>query len=434
MKKIAAILFSIAALVCCKPVGNEPSGEFSIAEEAMTISSEATEIAIKFTSPEAWSAKSNASWATVKVKEGEGSSSEQTLKVVVKENSGDDARKATIMITTDNYSGMVRLTQTPSTPTKISLLYWNIQNGMWADQEAEYKNFLSWVKSYKPDLCVWNEAATLYKTNTYTAMTWRTGKFPDHWDEFAKEYGHGYTGCSYITPGKNVGYDHYPQVITTNFSPVTKVADYCGLTGSKKDTVITRRGAWQTIEVAGRTINIVTLHTWPFQYNPNDQSVYTSASPDNTYKTGGDYRRAELEYMLKRSYLTHPDRENEYWIVLGDFNSQSRVDQYHYNYSGNNLNRYIPHDYLQSIGLCDVIDKFHNDGKPDSEKKFFTSTGGSSRIDFVYVSPKLMKYVTDAFVPIDNFATQNITTVSFSNGSLCKPSDHRPIYVEFQIR
>ena len=50
----------------------------------------------------------------------------------------------------------------------VSLLYWNIQNGMWDGQGDNYDRFVAWVKAQDPDICVWCEAASLYYTGTYT--------------------------------------------------------------------------------------------------------------------------------------------------------------------------------------------------------------------------------------------------------------------------
>ena len=41
---------------------------------------------------------------------------------------------------------------------EIKVLYWNVQNGMWSDQGNNYDNFVEFVKSESPDICVWAEA------------------------------------------------------------------------------------------------------------------------------------------------------------------------------------------------------------------------------------------------------------------------------------
>ena len=56
-----------------------------------------------------------------------------------------------------------------SKETPLRVLYWNIQNGMWADQGNNYDNFVEWVKRYDPDVCVWCEAQTIYEDGTNKA-------------------------------------------------------------------------------------------------------------------------------------------------------------------------------------------------------------------------------------------------------------------------
>lgn len=34
----------------------------------------------------------------------------------------------------------------------LRILYWNIQDGMWADQANNYDNFVAWVQEYDPDI------------------------------------------------------------------------------------------------------------------------------------------------------------------------------------------------------------------------------------------------------------------------------------------
>ena len=43
----------------------------------------------------------------------------------------------------------------------LKVLYWNIQNGMWSDQGNDYDNFVEFVKSENPDICIWAEAESI---------------------------------------------------------------------------------------------------------------------------------------------------------------------------------------------------------------------------------------------------------------------------------
>ena len=53
---------------------------------------------------------------------------------------------------------------------EITVLYWNIQNGMWSDQGNNYDNFVEFVKEQEPDICVWAEAESRYRTDTNIKM------------------------------------------------------------------------------------------------------------------------------------------------------------------------------------------------------------------------------------------------------------------------
>ena len=53
---------------------------------------------------------------------------------------------------------------------ELKVLYWNIQNGMWSDQADNYDNFVAYVSSLDPDICVWCEAESRYRTDTSIKM------------------------------------------------------------------------------------------------------------------------------------------------------------------------------------------------------------------------------------------------------------------------
>ena len=62
----------------------------------------------------------------------------------------------------------------------LRILYWNIQDGMWADQENNYDNFVNWVKGYDPDICVFCEASTIYATGTRDEIPLEDRYLPEH--------------------------------------------------------------------------------------------------------------------------------------------------------------------------------------------------------------------------------------------------------------
>ena len=121
--------------------------------------------------------------------------------------------------------------KTPVTPSvkypKIIILIWNIQNGMWADQGNNYDNFVAWVKSYNPDVCIWCEAKSNYKTDLKQSIPSGQNYLPDGWGELAKRYGHD-------NWSKGGHRDNFPQVITSKY-PIETVQK---IIGNQADTVV----------------------------------------------------------------------------------------------------------------------------------------------------------------------------------------------------
>ena len=96
----------------------------------------------------------------------------------------------------------------------LRIMCWNIQNGMWSDQADNYDDFVEWVKSYDPDICIWCEAQPIYKDNSasyLSGISYNRDKYlKDMWDNVAPRYGHKYW--------KKSGHrDNYPQVITSKY-------------------------------------------------------------------------------------------------------------------------------------------------------------------------------------------------------------------------
>lgn len=126
-----------------------------------------------------------------------------------------------------------------SKETPLRVLYWNIQNGMWADQGNNYDNFVEWVKRYDPDVCVWCEAQTIYEDGTNKARAAEDRYLPDNWGELAARYGHPYWT-------KSGHRDNYPQVITSKY-PIEKVLD---IIGEEPDSVVSHGACHARIECA----------------------------------------------------------------------------------------------------------------------------------------------------------------------------------------
>lgn len=296
-----------------------------------------------------------------------------------------------------------------SNEERLRVLYWNIQNGMWDGQNDDYTRFVDWIKQQNPDICVWCEAQSIYKTNTADPMEPENRYLVKNWGELAKRYGHSYW---YIG-----GYrDNYPQVITSKY-PIKEIHK---ITGAEPDSIVTHGAGWAQVEIKGQIINLVSLHTWPQAYAFQAEDQEKSKS-----EHGGDkYRRMEIEYICKHTIETIPEADTQNWIMLGDFNSRSRIDNYYYKYPENDT-RFLVHDYIQEkTPYIDVIAK-------KSPNQFKTTTGKMARIDFVYCTPPLYKRIIEAKVITDDYTKPVRNPKNLSN--FWHPSDHRPILVDFNL-
>lgn len=291
----------------------------------------------------------------------------------------------------------------------LRLLYWNIQNGMWSGQGDNYDAFVRWVNQQAPDICVWCEAQTIYTTGTADPMEPAERYLVDHWPDLAKRYGHSY----WYLGGHR---DNYPQVITSKY-PIENVAR---IVGAEPDSVVTHGAGWARIAIGKDTLNLVSLHTWPqaYAFRAEDQEASKEAH-------GGDkYRRMEMEYIVRHTYGSLPDAEGKHWLMMGDFNSRSRVDNATYRYPEDDT-RFLVHDYIQaSTSYVDIIAQKY-------PGQFKTTTGGEARIDFVYCTPALYESIVEADVITDDYTRPVRDPRKLSN--FWHPSDHRPILVTFDL-
>jgi endonuclease/exonuclease/phosphatase family metal-dependent hydrolase len=298
-------------------------------------------------------------------------------------------------------------------PKTLRVLYWNIQNGMWADQADNYDNFVAWVKKYNPDVCVWCEATSNYKSFKHEGQPDSLRYLPVHWPELAARYGHKYAALGGFR-------DNYPQEITSKYpiKTILKITD-----SDVPDKPVSHGAAIQQITVKGRTINFVTLHLWPqaYAFGAND----ADARKESSAKREGDYYRAfELKYVIDHtvndpSYASQTD-----WLVMGDFNSRSRVDNYHYGYPEDSSLLLAQDQIRNNTDLKDIIAL-----KYPGEFKSSTLSGG--RIDYMYASPSMYDMVKHAEIVIDDWTTLKVSryTKAFDD-----PSDHRPILVDFILK
>lgn len=295
-------------------------------------------------------------------------------------------------------------------PMPVRILYWNIQNGMWSDQGNNYDNFVAYVNSVNPDICVWAEGKSHYKTGSADRFESEDELYlTKHWPELAARYGHNYT---YVGGDR----DFYPQVITSRY-PIENVKRITGT-----DSLLVVHGCgWATIDLNGRKFNFVTVHTWPQKYGFN---IATEDRERSIAANEGDYfRRTEMEYICNETINGQPDAANEYWVMLGDFNSRSRIDNYHYKWPDDDT-RFLVHDYIREhTPYIDIVAEKY----PGEFRK--TIIGGT-RIDFVYMTKPAFKCLRNVDIIYDGYPA-NTRAEGLSN--FCYPSDHYPIIIDLGV-
>lgn len=295
---------------------------------------------------------------------------------------------------------------------RLRLLYWNIQNGMWAGQDDNYDKFVEWVAAFDADVCVWCEAQSIYKSGTADKLPETDRYLVDNWGELAARYGHKY----WYVGGHR---DNYPQVITSKY-PIENVER---IVGEEPDSVVTHGAGWARIEKKGRKVNIVTLHLWPqsFAYRAVDREASRAA------REGDSYRRMEIEYICRHTIETQPDAADQLWMMMGDCNSWSRLDNWVYRFDEND-SRLSAQDYvLEHTPYVDLIARWH-------PLEFHPTHPASTykRIDFIYCTPALYDCVTQAEVIKDAYTVPVRDPQKLSN--FWHPSDHLPIVVDFDLK
>ena len=301
----------------------------------------------------------------------------------------------------------------------LRVLYWNIQNGMWAGQPDHYQAFVDWINSQNPDICIFDEGAQIYYDGTHKHMPNDERYLPAHWDELCARWGHQHHVVtprrpSTSTPG---GLSNYPQVITSRF-PIDSVAI---IRGHKPDTVIVNYSGWYQLHVEGvkKPLNIVTLHLKHGKYG---YAVPLEMRDSSAAKHEGELHRIKeltciLDHTVRKS--KHPD--NELWIMAGDYNSYNRKDNYVYGWNPESLG-FQTQDYMMSYSP--FIDLF-NAKYPDD----FQPTCGDVRIDYMYVSKPML----DACIDISQKPDSYIERVHSGVDKFYIPSDHYPIIADFSI-
>lgn len=296
----------------------------------------------------------------------------------------------------------------------LRLMYWNIQNGMWAEQGSNYDKFVDYVRRKDPDVCVWCEAKTLYQDSTAEKCDRNNSYLPAHWGEVAARYGHKYW--------KLGGYrDNYPQVITSKY-PIRNMAD---IIGQEPDSVVSHGAGWNQIDVNGKTLNIVMLHTWPQQFDFKVLRADPETKNESARNLDGHrYRRMELEYICNHTIGQSKHPEQEYWMMMGDFNSKSSIDNYAYQWPVDTA-AFLCQDYIRDhTPYIDLIAAKY-------PKQFKSSVYGSQRIDYVYLTDPLYRSVVWADIVRDDY-TEPVRDPS-RRTNFDYPSDHCPVIVDFLI-
>lgn len=293
---------------------------------------------------------------------------------------------------------------------EITVLYWNIQNGMWSDQGNNYDNFVEFVKEQNPDICVWAEAESRYRTDTNIKMESREEVYlPYNWDLLARRYGHEYV----VYVGKR---DTFPQVITSRF-PV-RIVDR--INGNGDDVIVVHGSGHAQVEVNGEIINFVTVHTYPFKYAYLAEDRKKSAE-----EQGGDiFRATEMKHICEESILKHDPKGKEMWMLVGDFNAIARTDNDVYKRAEDDK-CFMLHDYLkENTPFIDVMKSWYPD-------EFQHTTFSGRRIDFMYVTRPVFDRITRAETIRDGFATASRDPRKLSG--FCNPSDHYPLVVDIRF-
>jgi hypothetical protein len=213
--------------------------------------------------------------------------------------------------------------------------------------------------------------------------------------------------------------DNYPQTVTSKY-PISVVQLFTNTNVSGQN--ISHGAGHFTITKDGKKINIVTMHMWPQSYSP---SVPTAEREESTANGGGDiYRAFEVQYLVDQTVNNPKYAAEEYWLVGGDTNASSRLDNW-YNGFDENSTKLLVHDiFLEQTSLKDVIGHRY-------PGQFFSSTMGGKRIDIMYASPAMYALMDNAMTIWDSWTALTDRSIYYS--SFCDPSDHLPLIMDFDL-
>lgn len=329
---------------------------------------------------------------------------------------------------------------------KLRVLLYNIQNGMWSDQGNDFDNFVAFVKRYDPDVCIFCEAQSLWKTGsaeyagkaTYQLFTNKDGlndksvPFENaQWEKLAERMGHSYHAVGAYK-------DDYPQVITSKYPITTVNRINSGKDFSGNNTGIVHGSGHYQVTVGGQTVNFVSLHMWPMKYAPGE------SPSEESQLNGYEYARREVEAILTTTAKRKDCGDD--WLIMGDTNSVSPLDGDYYDsvgYSRWDQEGYkwvLPHEAFRS-GQCgrQLYDMLREGAGSyyTGPGRFMTSTSGAARMDIMYGSESMRRRVTGmSFIVHDKWSDISYSAV-YDPDSDDKhpkiPSDHLPLLIEFDM-
>lgn len=315
----------------------------------------------------------------------------------------------------DNYQVRTLKDHADRDGSTLRVMYWNIQNGMWADQDNNYNNFVAWVKKYNPDVCVWCEGETIFNTSG-DKVNGTNRILPNAWASVAQRYGHNYWS-------KSEDRDNYPQIITSKY-PINTLAKI-GQIGTTDAYVEHGSGLFE-VEFNGHSVYFVSFHAFAHAYDPKYTSSGTDAQNASAALYEGDYHREkEIRYVYEQTIEKYPSQSN--WLMMGDFNSISSLDAEHH--TDINDTNWLLHDHILGKDyLKDII------AERNAPEDFFSSINGDSRrIDFIYASPAMYDRIESTAIIIDSWTVLSQDKSVSDKGYFCRPSDHRPILVDFKM-
>ena len=333
---------------------------------------------------------------------------------------------------------VTRLKDMERAPGNLRVLFWNIQNGMWSDQPYQFYNFRDFIRKYDPDVCVWCEAQSIYKDHSTDKKAQADWYFPSHWQGFATAYGHKYAA---IGGYRLYAEDYYPQVITSRYPIRTLLkitetepeVDTLNFTHTGKPEsympVAHGAGVFQ-VDVNGKKVNFVTLHLWPHAYSYYAKFVIKKTSYDSAMSRGGNAQREhEIKYICSRS-IFNPDFSSESnWLMMGDFNTRSRIDNWHYGLPEDSP-FLSSHDYILNQTFYKDIIGLTYPGHFFATRTWADDAAGNTppRYDFMYASPEMFAKVRNAMI-----LNEKWTNMVWERSNYYNSSDHRPILVDFAL-